>query len=669
MLLRIRRALARVGLCGSDIGGSVLPLAAAALPVIILLVGGGLDASRAYETKSRLQYACDAGVLAGRKAAGDTGEDADNDDLPDTAEAAAAKYFDANFDEDLQSASSTTFSVTTPDSGNTVSGTASTELDPVMMQVFGMGAFELQTSCSASMAMGNSDVAMVLDVTGSMSCTAAMSESQCGSYIGTYGYSETAHGKSSRLNDLRLAMKDFFDTVDQASQGTNARIRYAFVPYSSTVNVGGLLNPDWLVDSMTIPSRKAVYQQVASTGWDDPVSSTGTAYSGITYGSWKTVGGSYSSQSNCLKALPTNLPYTNQGSPYDEGTDTVINASGQRVTTQTTTQDQRAVEYQCVKSGGKYYLQTRNVDRKYYVYDIETQDPITIWTSVFKNWSYENVLYDTSQFKLGNTIALAQGSNGANKNFTWNGCIIERATVNSGSISYNSLLGMSPSGLKDLDVDLIPDPSDPTTQWRPMFTGLAYRRTSNGNMTNASPTTSGSVASVYCPHASQTLAEMDQDGFYNFANALKPTGSTYHDIGMIWGGRMLSSEGVFGDIVDEAPDNAASVAKHLIFMTDGQMAPDNDIYSAYGVEFHERRVSSDGSSNLGARHLSRFSAMCSAIKAKGIRIWVIAFSTGLSTDMSNCASTDSAFTASNATQLNEAFQEIAKDVGELRITQ
>ena len=48
---------------------------------------------------------------------------------------------------------------------------------------------------------------------------------------------------------------------------------------------------------------------------------------------------------------------------------------------------------------------------------------------------------------------------------------------------------------------------------------------------------------------------------------------------------------------------------------------------------------------------------------------MIAFSTGLTNDLEACASDNSAFTADDAEELNEAFQEIANEVGELRITQ
>ena len=61
--------------------------------------------------------------------------------------------------------------------------------------------------------------------------------------------------------------------------------------------------------------------------------------------------------------------------------------------------------------------------------------------------------------------------------------------------------------------------------------------------------------------------------------------------------------------------------------------------------------------------------MCAAIKARGTRLWVIAFSTSLTSTLSTCASPDSSFTADSASSLNTAFQEIARDVGELRIVQ
>ena len=74
-----------------ETGGNVLPMATAGMMVAMVLIGGGIDMGRAYLAKNRLQAACDAGVLAGRRAVASTGFDA-------AAQSQARTYFAANFD-------------------------------------------------------------------------------------------------------------------------------------------------------------------------------------------------------------------------------------------------------------------------------------------------------------------------------------------------------------------------------------------------------------------------------------------------------------------------------------------------------------------------------------------------------------------------------------------
>ena len=50
--------------------GNIIAVLAAAVIPVIGLVGGGVDMSRLYLTQSRLQGACDAGALSGRKTMG-----------------------------------------------------------------------------------------------------------------------------------------------------------------------------------------------------------------------------------------------------------------------------------------------------------------------------------------------------------------------------------------------------------------------------------------------------------------------------------------------------------------------------------------------------------------------------------------------------------------------
>jgi hypothetical protein len=65
--------------------------------------------------QNRLQSACDAGVLAGRRAEMTNGYDSN-------AQAVAQTYFKANFDQSQQGTSATSLTASTTDSGNTISG-------------------------------------------------------------------------------------------------------------------------------------------------------------------------------------------------------------------------------------------------------------------------------------------------------------------------------------------------------------------------------------------------------------------------------------------------------------------------------------------------------------------------------------------------------------------
>ena len=649
-----RRAFGRLL---KDTTANVLPLAAAGMLVLVGLVGGGVDASRAYMVKNRLQNACDSAVLAGRRAVSADGFD-------EEAEAQARSYFNTNFDQSSEGTTATVFNPTSPDDGNTIEGAATTNLDTILMGVFGFQNLSLAVSCSASMSVGNSDVVMVLDSTGSMA--------------------ETLEGTSvTRLSALQDAMKNFYDTVNGATQGTNARIRYGFVPYSSSINVGRLLNEDWISDSHTIQSRVPQFtgrNVVVLTGWGEPYYGSSTGSSEITSANWVLVSGPYSKQSQCNDAEPVDTAWVNRGTT-STSTDTKIDGEGRKVTTTTTSQPQRRTDYECYRGNDrKYYVISRQQDRDFYNHQHEYRNPVYTTETVneFDYWIYKNVAPtdpfapDFATYKTFNPAQSHTGTNGTPRTFTWDGCIEERATVSASEFTVAGST-ISPADAADLDIDGIPDSSNPATQWKPMWQGISYYRTvvQDGReyLTNSPETQRGRATGTYCPYQAQLLTEMDESAFDGYADSLTAQGSTYHDIGMIWGARLSSPTGPFSANVTDAPDNGGAVARHIIFMTDGVMAPNYNIQSTYGVEWHDRRVTNDGYTDQATRHTARFLAVCAATKAKGIRVWVIAFASGLTTQLERCASSDSSFTASNADELNKAFQEIAKDVGELRITQ
>ncbi|HRE34894.1 MAG TPA: hypothetical protein PK217_07460, partial [Sphingopyxis terrae] len=174
-----------------------------------------------------------------------------------------------------------------------------------------------------------------------------------------------------------------------------------------------------------------------------------------------------------------------------------------------------------------------------------------------------------------------------------------------------------------------------------------------------------------CPAPSMKLTTMtasDRSSFNTYINALQPVGGTYHDSGMVWGIRLLSPDGMFADENAEAP-NKRPISRHIVFMTDGDMSANMGNLSFQGYEWTMQRVGGTSDSNLTDRHNNRFLQLCEKAKAKNITIWVVGFGTSLNSQLTTCATPGKAYEASNASQLNDNFQAIARQISKLRLSQ
>jgi Flp pilus assembly protein TadG len=630
--------------------------------VLLGLIGGGVDMARAYKTDRRLQAACDAGVLAGRRAVTTNGFDA-------SAQAQAHQYFDANYDQASQQTEKPVFTPISNDNGNTVEGSATVTLSTVIMTVFGFDNLDLDVSCAASMGVGNSDIVFVLDNTGSMARA-------------PNGSSWSVPPTGTRIYALQQAMKGFRDTVDASVAGSNARIRYGFVPYSSAVNVGRLLydhNPSFLSNTITVQSVKFVNWNTSPIRTWTSGTPTETSASGVT--SWSNTSGRYDSDRACQNGLPGDSAWTNYGGQATDSTSLAVETdTGNQIKTTGVHQAQRRTEYRC----NNRYRQSRTAERELRSSIYEERTPVEVTTSgsTFADAILQQRTIDVSTYKTFVATPNPTGINGSGvlkTNFTsttWDGCIMERDTTAASSFSFVSLLtGITPSAAFDLNIDLAP--SNAATQWRPLWPEVTFERerayayegiaSTSGSFDRR--TLSGRKATTLCPAASRLLAEMEEDDFDEYADSLVATGSTYHDIGLLWGARLSSPTGIFANNVSAEPGNGGTVSRHLIFMTDGPPEPSWDVNSSYGIELLDKRITGNGTSNQLARHTSRFLAVCEAIKGRGIRLWVIAFGTGLTNDLITCGSPNSSFKSDDAEELDESFQEIAKQVGELRVIQ
>ena len=185
-----------------------------------------------------------------------------------------------------------------------------------------------------------------------------------------------------------------------------------------------------------------------------------------------------------------------------------------------------------------------------------------------------------------------------------------------------------------------------------------------------------SLQTSYCPASAANFKEVDTTAptvvptwLDTYVNSLVAEGATYHDIGMIWGGRLANPNGMFANNVNADSTKYPSVSRHVIFMTDGIMEPNYTVYSAYGGEYWDNRVAPSGTDSNGLKpyHNNRFLAVCNKVKNMGYTIWMISFGTSLTTEMTTCASAGRAYYAADTTALNNTFKFIAGQVADLRI--
>jgi Flp pilus assembly protein TadG len=282
--------------------GNVIVILAVFLIPITALVGSGLDVSRAYLAKTRLQQACDAGILAGRKSMGSSNTMA----AKDTAE--ITKYVNFNFPQN--SLSTSAFSVNpTSDGAGSISLTLSTNVDTSLMKIFGKNSMPVSVTCGSTSTYNNIDIVLVLDTTGSMACAPEKDKPNCGNYAGNNANQATTtiNGKTvkyvkeekngsnqniSRIQVVRNSLASLKTTLSAietqfAAQpaATRKRVRYAIVPFSQMVNAG--FSQD--TNGATLYSRKPTWFRFKSnygsvcTAWFFWIC---TNYSTITPASW-----------------------------------------------------------------------------------------------------------------------------------------------------------------------------------------------------------------------------------------------------------------------------------------------------------------------------------------------------------------------------------------------
>ena len=632
---------------GRDTSGNTLALMAAALLPLLGIIGGGVDMSRAYLAQSRLQQACDAGVLAARKR---LGSDAPiTGTVPTDVADIGNRFFNLNFNDGVYGTENRVFQMYL-ESDYSVTGEASVTVPTAVMNVFGYDKVEIEVACQSVLNFQNLDIMMALDVTGSMRHT-------------------NPGDTLSRIDSMKQVIRDFHAELE-GNKAPGIRLRYGFVPYATNVNVGGLLRNSWMVRDWSYQSREL----------NDETTAEGTR----TYSSPPVYQSGSASFNNLVRSYPaTYHPGTPPVSPgiADEGPAGGLGGyytcdQAQPADTYAQTDEleststepfkgppagTRVIERRKLVENGRYHftsLSGTTCKVLYNEYNAYTQtynritDPSTSSTT---EWLYKPIAIDVSNWRKETA-----------------GCIEERDTYeieDYDDIDLNRAL--------DLNIDLIPSPDD-ATKWRPRYPEMIYVRSistsGGGSITPEEVTSTSTFARTgtwwfsACPAPARKLASMDSANLDAYLATLSPFGATYHDIGMIWAGRLLSPTGLFAneneDISASKPTN-----RNLIFLTDGQTEPYDLAYGAYGVDaLDQRRWTRDSSLTLAETVEQRFLAACKEVKKKNITVWVIAFGTELNPTMTECAGKGRYFEASDADELGAAFKMIAASLGDLRIS-
>lgn len=249
--------------------------------------------------------------------------------------------------------------------------------------------------------------------------------------------------------------------------------------------------------------------------------------------------------------------------------------------------------------------------------------------------------------------------------------------------------------------DTPPNPGIPATRWVPYFwpdepdTSYSYSNNymydrKRGDEENRQRSTrkyqnrSGSIdeypSTTYGPNKScpQPVVPLtnDRDHLLQEINAMRAwnNSGTNIPLGLVWGWRVLSPASPY---TEGTSYTDPEVTKALILLTDGdnvvvsQNTHNRSDYTGYGY-LDQQRLGTDSVYWAEQRLNEKVSELCGRIKAEGVRVYTITFqlnSSSLTQIFRSCASNpDLYFNSPSNEELRLAFQAIAKDLSNLRIS-
>lgn len=578
-----------------------------ALPLAVLSFAL-IDINRASVEKRYLQDALDAAVLLVARSTATTNEQAQT-----LGAAALAAQLSGMSDATLLSSS---FKI----EGSTVKGTATSGLSPFVSNLWLGGDMGVGAVSEATRASINLELALVLDVTGSMSGTP--------------------------LADLKVAAKDLIDYVIKDVQ-TPYYSKAAIVPYSVGVNVG----------SYAASARGAVVgtRNITDISWQ---SGAAKSISGISRANPAVV------TSNGHGFQNGDVVYISDVSGMEEVNDRAFTVANRTANTFQLSGEESS-KYDKYKSGGTI--------RKCKVADCS----LVVTTASSHGYADGDEIYFSGVGGFTDiNEEIVEIANTTSTTFSLDGFYGPTASAwTSGGTAYCTTYGCEYFRFTNASTK---------SQASRMFqiSTCVSERTGAQAYTDVAPSTAP-VGANYpspsnpCPSAQITPLTTDRTALKNQIDSFTADGSTAGQIGTAWGWYMVSPDFAYlwPSASRPAAYNAPELLKVVVIMTDGNY---NTAYCEGVIAKNSGSGSGDAKdkNNCPATNgdaVSQAESLCAAMKAKGVIVYTVGFNVGKGSDaedvMEACASSSShVYLPSGGGALKEAFAAIGRDIMKLRLS-
>jgi Flp pilus assembly protein TadG len=213
----------------------VAMVVALSLPVLVLTIGGGADYARVLAARSKLQAAVDSATLATYK---------HYEQDTNQTEAQLQPYFDKALKASLRQKFERQIDITRERlrldvANNTLRAEVSADFPTTFIRLAGIDPMTINTTSEVKASLNFTEVALVLDVTGSM-------------------------GERGKLDELKQAARNFLDKINDKLPASSAdSFKVAIVPFAEYVNVGtDKRNEPWI----DVPRDRTIVKQ---TPWKD----------------------------------------------------------------------------------------------------------------------------------------------------------------------------------------------------------------------------------------------------------------------------------------------------------------------------------------------------------------------------------------------------------------